>query len=657
MAPYAIAHLKLGLRLKETGYDIEQSERLRVYLTNSLEEAHDLEHGQLTFFGTWLAEEADRASEVKRELPIMVILGNPPYSGHSVNNGEWVTDLLRGRDAETGESTHSYFEVDGSPLKNTQLKWLSDDYVKFIRFGQWRVERTGHGILSFVTNHSYLDSPTFAGMRRALLAGFDEIDVLDLHGNAKREAASPDGSVDENVFDIQQGVAISIYVKRGAGDGALATVNHHELWGKRSEKYATLESTDSGTTEWTSVQVRQPRYSLIPQDITHLDEYEAAWAVPDVFAATGRPAPGIVTTHDSFAISWTPEQAVEKVERLLATKSEQEARSIFRLCSQNQWVYERAKRELASPDWKQAVTPVLYRPFDRRWTIWNRNVAVHRRERITRYLLGGSNLALLTSRMTKGEPFRHVQATRLVPEVICMSPKTSNNGFVFPLYLLTRVQHQATLVYAESDDLATHVNLSKEFLEAIARSTGLRYSPHPHGEAADTFGPEDVFDYIFAMLHSPSYRARYEQFLREDFPRIPLTSNRELFRELCRLGARVITLQLMEADDLAPITTYPVPGDNRVEKLRYTEPGQGADQGRVWINATQYFEGVPPEVWEFRVGGYQVCAKWLKDRKGRQLSYADLTHYQYVVVALAETIALMREIDEVIEAHAGWPLS
>jgi predicted helicase len=256
MAPYAIAHLKLGLRLKETGYDIEQSERLRVYLTNSLEEAHDREHGQLTFFGTWLAEEADRASEVKRELPIMVILGNPPYSGHSVNNGEWVTDLLHGRDAETGESTHSYFEVDGSPLKNTQLKWLSDDYVKFIRFGQWRVERTGHGILSFVTNHSYLDSPTFAGMRRALLAGFDAIDVLDLHGNAKRATVSPDGTADENVFDIQQGVAISIYVKHGADGGGLATVNHHELWGNRSEKYAALDATDCGTTEWMPVQVR-----------------------------------------------------------------------------------------------------------------------------------------------------------------------------------------------------------------------------------------------------------------------------------------------------------------------------------------------------------------------------------------------------------------
>ena len=656
MAPYAIAHLKLGLRLKETGYDIEQSERLRVYLTNSLEEAHEREHGQLTFFGTWLAEEADRASEVKRELPIMVVLGNPPYSGHSANTGEWISKLLHGEDATSGGRAGSYFEVDGLPLRNTQLKWLSDDYVKFIRFGQWRVERTGHGVLAFVTNHSYLDSPTFAGMRWALLTEFDAIDVLDLHGNAKRAGASPDGRPDENVFDIQQGVAISIYVKHGPSNGTLATVNHHDLWGTRSEKYAALSSTDCRTTEWKPLQLRQPRYSLVPQNIDHLDEYEAAWAVPDIFGVTGKPAPGIVTTQDSFAISWTPEQAVEKVERLLATKSEQEARSLFRLCSQNQWVYERAKRELASPEWREAVTPILYRPFDTRWTIWNRNVAVHRRERITRYLLGGGNLALLTSRLTKGEAFHHVQATRLVPEVICMSPRTSNNGFVFPLYLRTEAQHQAALASAASDGLATDANLSTEFLHTIAKSTGLEYGLDPRGDIGETFGPKDVFDYVFGMLHAPSYRARFDEFLREDFPRIPLTSDRELFRELCRRGSRLVTLHLMEANDLAPVTTYPVPGDNRVEKVRYTEPGQGAEQGRVWINATQNFEGVPPEVWEFHVGGYQVCAKWLKDRKGRLLSYADLTHYQYVVAALAETIALMREIDDVIEAHGGWPL-
>jgi len=176
-------------------------------------------------------------------------------------------------------------------------------------------------------------------------------------------------------------------------------------------------------------------------------------------------------------------------------------------------------------------------------------------------------------------------------------------------------------------------------------------------EASGAEQAEAVFCYVYAVLHSPAYRRRYAGFLKGDFPRIPLASDRQLFRELCGLGSRLITLHLMEADDLAPITTYPVPGDNRVEKLRYAEPGQGAEQGRVWINATQYFKGVPPEVWEFHVGGYQVCAKWLKDRKGRQLSYDDLTHYQYVVAALAETIALMREIDEVIEARGGWPLS
>lgn len=656
MAPYAIAHLKLGLRLKETGYDVEQSERLRVYLTNTLEEPHEREHGQMPLFGAWLAEEANRASEVKRELPIMVVLGNPPYSGHSANNGRWIRQLVRGRDSDSGGSTHSYFEVDGEPVGNTQLKWLSDDYVKFIRFGQWRVERTGQGILAFVTNHTYLDSPTFPGMRKALMAEFDKVFVLDLHGNAKRETLAPDGAPDQNVFDIQQGVAISISVKSGSSQTALGAVFHHEVWGSRKTKYSILESTDLATTDWTPIAPRPPRYTFSPENEALVDEFDACWSVPSIFSLTGNPAPGIVTTHDSFAISFTREEAISKVQCFLSTPSETEARQLFRLCSQDQWSYEVAKRELASLDWQNLVTPILYRPFDVRWTIWDKNVAVHRRERITRFMRGDRNLALLTSRMTKGEPFCHVQVTRLVPEVICMSPKTSNNAFVFPLYLPSQGM-SGRLIEADGqrDDGSPRVNLAPEFVSGIEQRTGLCYSPRQSANA-QYFGPEAVLGYIVAVLHAPTYRRRYESCLRGDFPHIPITSDRDLFRDLCRLGSRLITLHLMEADDLEPVTTYPVPGDNCVGRVRYAELAQDGQHGRVWINRTQYFEGVAPEVWMFRVGGYQVCEKWLRDRKGRQLAYDDLTHYQYVVAALGETIALMCEIDEAIEAHGGWPL-
>jgi len=262
---------------------------------------------------------------------------------------------------------------------------------------------------------------------------------------------------------------------------------------------------------------------------------------------------------------------------------------------------------------------------------------------VVQHMFGHANVGLLATRQT-ADAWDCLATSTLCGHKACAAYDINS---LFPLYLYPAAGHEA----------ARRPNLSDEFCSDLGSSTGLRWINDGNGDLAESVGPDDTVAYIYAAFHSPRYRARYAEFLRTDFPRIPRTSDRDLFRELCRLGARLVTLHLMEADDLPPITTYPVPGDNRVEKLRYTEPGQGAEQGRVWINITQYFEGVQPEVWEFHVGGYQVCAKWLKDRKGRQLSYDDLTHYQYVVAALAETISLMREIDEVIEAHGGWPLS
>ena len=184
----------------------------------------------------------------------------------------------------------------------------------------------------------------------------------------------------------------------------------------------------------------------------------------------------------------------------------------------------------------------------------------------------------------------------------------------------------------------------------------MEFIPDGIGDRVTTFGPEDVFYYMYAVFHSPVYRERYAEFLKIDFPRLPLTTNVELFRELCALGVELAGLHRMEKH--APlITRYPVPGDNTLDASRYTAPDQGAVEGRVWINATQYFEGVPPEVWEFRIGGYQVADKWLKDRKGRRLTYDDLTHYQRTLAALRRTMELMDMVEEAIERHGGWPLA
>lgn len=644
LAPYAIAHWKLGLALSGAPFEPQGAERLNVYLMNTLEESRQsVGIGSLS---RRLSEEAGSVSHFNQGSPVLVVLGNPPYAGRSENRGAWIRGLLA-----------AYKEGCPELLKPAQSKWLSDDYVKFIRYAQWRIERAGSGILAFVTNHGYLDNPTFRGMRRSLTATFDDLYILDLHGNAKKERRAPDGRADQNVFDIQQGVAIGIFVKKeGSGGERRGVVRRADLWGDRDAKYRWLLENDVRSTAWTRLDPRPPTHLFAPEDRALLPEYEQGWPIPAIFSPGGDAAPGILTTQDELAISWTAEEAIQKVDRLLATSTEDEARRIFQLCTQDQWRYGQAKRALRSGSFRERVTRVLYRPFDLRWTVFDRHVAVHLRRRVMAHMLAGENLGLITSRLTKGEDFRHVQVTRSISEVICMSPKTSNNGFLFPLYLY-ELDRSADLFGPRGDRRAPRrANLSESFVRDLSARVGLMWVPDGRGDGKSTFGPEDVLAYLYAILHSRGYRERYADLLRVNFPRIPLTRDAALFAELCARGHELIAIHLLEAE-LPFITRYPVIGDDRVERLRYVEP-RGGSEGQVWINETQYFEGVPPEVWAFEVGGYQVCRKWLKDRRAakRRLNTDDKVHYQRIVSALSRTLGLMNEIDDAVNARSGWPL-
>ena len=659
MAPYAVAHLKLGLQLAETGYDFRSNERLGIYLTNTLEE--EFEVGRLPF-AEWLVEEATAAGNVKYDEPVMVVLGNPPYSGHSANKGKWISSLI-----------DIYKEGCPELKKPAQAKWLSDDYVKFIRFAQWRIERTGHGVLAFITNHSYLDNPTFRCMRQSLMQSFDEIYILDLHGNSKKKERSPDGTKDENVFDIQQGVAIGIFVKRqtSANSSQLPIVRHAELWGPREGyelntrgnssqshgKYHWLAEHDLASTSWTTLKPEAPFFLFTPQNTHYLSEYEDGWKVPDIFRPNGDPAPGIVTTQDEFAISWTKAEAIRKVELLLATKNEDEARQLFRLCAQDQWQYTWAKKELADGQWRHEIVEVLYRPFDIRYTVFNRYVAVHRRERVMRHMLAGQNVGITIGRagqvIDQGE-WDIVFCTLNITEYN-LYRRGGNN--LFPLYLYPDTSKRTLfdIELHENTPGGRRPNLAQTFTKDFSERLDMEFISDGKGDLHKTFGPENILHYMYSIFYSPTYRNRYAQFLKIDFPRLPLTSNPDLFRELCTIGIRLVGLHLMEKfGEHKP--NYPVDGNHKVEKVEYTQTNDIPEQGRVWINKTQYFDGVSPEVWEFHVGGYQVCHKWLKDRKGRTLSFDDVKHYQRIVGALAETIILMEQIDEVIDEHGGWPI-
>ncbi|MBL0404694.1 N-6 DNA methylase [Microvirga aerilata] len=619
MAPYAIAHMKLGLQLKESGYDFATDERLRVFLTNTLEEAHEI--AGLPLFTQWLAEEAAAARDVGKNAPIMVVVGNPPYSGHSANKGEWIEGLL--------ESYKQSPEL----KKPAQAKWLSDDYVKFIRFAQWRIEQTGHGILAFITNHSYLDNPTFLDMRASLMSSFDDIYVLDLHGNGKKKEKTPGGGKDENIFDIQQGVSIALLVRR-TKRASRCTVRRADLWGGRTGKYAWLADHDVLDTDWEDVTPSAAPWLFVKQDERLAVEYNQAWSVADIFKPNGEPAPGFATQHDEFAISFTCDEARRKVEQLLETRSEAEARELFSLCAQSQWSYDRARAQLPLVDLDEAAIEVLYRPFDTRFSVYDRNVLVHRRERVTAHLLR-DNLALCIPKNQESSGSAHFDGVFCADRPVELNLFRRGGAFVLPLWL-----YQAEDLRNKGAAERT-ANLSPAYLTALKGAVG-----------SMRLKPEDVFAYIYAVLYAPGYRARYADFLKRSFPRIPIPRSADAFKTVAALGHELIALHLMR-ETTPSITKFPKAGSNRVEKVEFVPDPKHPEIGQVAINDEQFFQGMPRSVWEFTVGGYPVAHKWLKDRKGRLLTFDELKAYGRIVGAIDETFRIQDRIDEALQDTLG----
>ena len=650
MAPYAICHLKLALQIGggNGGFALPPGQRLGVFLTNALEEAHEGASGAL--FAHEIAREAAGADAVKRDKPVMAVIGNPPYSGHSANKGTWIAGLLKGRDG--GAKTGSYFHLDGQPLGERNPKWLNDDYVKFIRFAQWRIERSGEGVLGLVTNHAWLDNPTFRAMRKSLMESFDEIRLLDLHGNAKKKERAPDGTKDENVFDIQQGVAIALFVKRG-GNGP-AQVFHADLWGERQAgpnggKYGWLAANDVATTDWAALAPKPPLYLFVPRDEALWDEYRAGAKLTDIFPVH---SVGIVTARDRLAIQWTADD-MRRVAGEFASLSEESARSRYGLGADvRDWKVSWAQEDVRShPDADAHIAPVLYRPFDTRFTYYtgrSRGFVCMPRPNVMRHMMAGKNLALVTVRQQSqaGVEWGYCGVTRSIIEACAISNKTKEINYLCPLYLYPP---------QGSEDLtkAREANLAPAFVEKIGAALGLAFRPDG-GDLQASFGPEDAFHYLYAVLHSPEYRRRYAPFLKSDFPRVPITGERALFAELARLGRKLARLHLMETE-AGPQPAFPVAGSNRVGKVRYAPPTAAA-AGRVWIGEKQYFEGVAPETWAFSIGGYRPAEKWLKDRRHRALTFDDIAHWRRLAAALAETRRHMAAIDQAIEAGGGWPL-
>ena len=632
MAPYAMALMKLALQLQELGYDFQGEERLGIYLTNSLEEA--ITKAETLGFARFISEEADAAAEIKKEKPIMVVLGNPPYSVSSANKGKHIERLMQ-----------RYKE---GVRDERNIQPLSDDYIKFIRFAHDRIERTGYGIVGMITNHSYLSGLIHRGMREELLKSFDEIYLLNLHGNSMIGEKAPDGSPDENVFDIRQGVAIALLVKMADGQGG-ADVRYADVWGSRRGKYSHLLDGDASATQWQRLHPVGPRFFFIPKDLDLAEEYEVAWPLLGMLRLH---SDGVKTHRDRQVVDFDTAGLRARIEALIDPEiTDQDLRQLFGFADTSTWTLDGARKALqGDAEWRNRFCSYAYRPFDTRIVFFSRHMIDRPRLAVMPHMMG-HNLALLTNRQVRTDAVRHFWVTD-TPVDFHLLETVHASMTVFPLYVYTDVrQDEASVLGAGLS--AREPNLYPGFITALASKLVLDFIPDGKGDLEGTFGPEDIFHYMYAVFHSPTYRERYAEFLKIDFPRLPLTSDLGLFRALAEKGEELVALHLMESPTLDhPIAKFPIKGSNEVEKVRYAEPAEGRP-GLVYINKTQYFQGVEPQVWEFHIGGYQVLEKWLKDRKGRTLSYDDVTHYGKIVVALKETIRLMAEIDEIIPS---WPI-
>lgn len=597
MASYSMAHLKLDMLLRDTGYKATKTQRFNIYLTNSLEEHHP-DTG--TLFSNWLSTEANEANHIKRDTPVMCVIGNPPYAVSSTNKNDWIENLLSDYKKNLNEKSYNS---------------LSDDYVKFIRYGQYYIEKNGSGILAYISNNSFIDGIVFRQMRKHLLECFDKTYIIDLHGNSKKKETCPDGSADQNVFDIMQGVSINLFIKTGKKrKNSLGEVLNFDLYGKRELKYEQLNNNNLDSLKWNKLDCIAPNYYFVSKDFGGQDSYEKGFSVDTLFPLN---SVGIVTSRDAVLIALSKNELINQVE------------SYYDI----------------SPD-TSLIKQIDYRVFDKQFIYYDTKLIDRARDKVMRHTLHSNTVLNVSKQAIKG--FNHI----FVGDSPCdknyiASAGQFGAGNAFPLYIYPESTEQKTL----EQTLKRIPNLNVDIVNQIAEQLGLVFTNEKE-DTENTFAPLDLLDYIYASLNSPTYREKYKEFLKIDFPKIPYPKDQETFWQLVKLGGEIRQIHLLESPKVEDyITGYPIDGNNtittKIAKKDWEITDKEKQLGRIWINAEQYFENIPLTAWEFYIGGYQPAQKWLKDRKERTLNFDDILHYQKIIVALSETDRLMKEIDKI----------
>ena len=629
MASYSMAHLKLDMLLTETGYKSTKNERLNIYLTNSLEEHHK-DTG--TLFSNWLSSEANEANHIKRDTPVMCVIGNPPYSISSTNKNEWILNLIKDYKKDLNERKIN----------------LDDDYIKFIRYGQHYIDKNGSGVLAYISNNSFIDGITHRQMRKKLMESFDKIYILDLHGFAKLKEVNLIADSDENVFDIQQGVSINIFIKKDKSQKKkTCSVFYNEQYGTRKQKYKFLTENNLKSVPWKKLNPIKPYFFYVEKDFSEQKSHNKGFKINSIFNASNS---GIKTDRDNLFYDSSKSELSNRFNSLLTEDFDQSFIEKYKIKDSGSYkITSVIKNKKFNTDYIQQSA---YRPFDFKWTYYDPEIISRSAQNAMAHFNGHENTGLIIGR--QGQVIGHMQWNL----IFCTNSLADYNifyrggGYVFPIYYYSNSTKQQSI--EETKERVP--NLNKKIVNEIAEKLDLTFTNEKE-DTKNTFAPIDILDYIYAVLHSPTYREKYKEFLKIDFPRVPYPKDERTFWDLVSLGGELRQIHLLESNKVENyITSYEMAEDavndhnvitTKIGKKDWEIIDTEKQLGRISINESKYFDNIPVTAWEFYIGGYQPAQKWLKDRKETELKFEDILHYQKIIVALTETDRIMKEIDKI----------
>lgn len=633
LPPLVLAHIATAAWLAESGYRFAQPGRLRYFLADTL-----------------LHPEIPPDSNAAPTRPVTVVLGNPPFSGISENKQRWLRNLMRGQDPRGDRRVADYFSANGEPL-GERKHWLEDDYVKFMRFAHWQIETAGAGIVGLVTNHGYLDNSTFRGLRESLLNDFPHLSVVDLHGNSRSGERRPDGGPDESVFGIEQGVAVGLF-RRPPGTHATRSVRHAALWGDAASKLRALASDRPLSLPSTRLEPRPPHFFLAPRSDQRSREYEAGHRLCDIMPVNST---AVVTARDSFVIAFDEDQLHERMcEFASPDVADNEIRRKYFLSTRSSkyeagdtrgWRVTEARQRLrAEPQWEQHIRGCLYRPFDRRAIFWTSWMIDWPRTNVMRHLVSPGNLALIARRQTPpGQPCCYFWVSDAIAVDGVIRSDNRGSESVFPLFLSSPAR--------KGQPARFQPNFSDAFVHYCETRLGMAWQSAASEDQRPSLSPHQLFCYIYALFHCPSYRQRFNQLLRVDFPRVLVPRTPKLFHALARLGELLVQAHLLNSSQPSiPLREDPPGKEAGMIKRGYPRYSDET----IWISKHIGFAPVEQAVWDYRVGTYQVCRKWLRDRRNRELLPSELQRYGQILHAIRLTIRTAAALDRQIKCYGGW---